>query len=58
MTKQRAEINSSGAKIKSIAEFLINGANGSFTYFDRKKTGLLPLLTENGQTEVKYARGM
>lgn len=37
MTKQRAEINGSGAKIRSIAEFLINGVNGSFTHFDRKK---------------------
>lgn len=37
MTKQRAEINGSGAKIRSIAEFLINGANGSFTHLDRKR---------------------
>lgn len=37
MTKQRAEINSSGVKIRSIAEFLINRMNDSFTDFDQKK---------------------
>lgn len=37
MTKQRAEINESGANIRSIAEFLINGANASFTHLDRKR---------------------
>jgi len=37
MTKQRAEINGSGAKIRSIAEFLINGVNDSFTQFEGEK---------------------
>lgn len=31
MTKQGTEINGSGEKIRSIAEFLINGATVSFT---------------------------
>lgn len=37
MTRQRTEINGSGEKIRSIAEFLINGATVSFTQFDRKR---------------------
>lgn len=57
MTKQRAEINGSGAKIRSIAEFLINGVNDSFTDFDRKKKKTASCSQiESGGAEVKHAQ--
>lgn len=57
MTKQSAEINGSGAKIRSIAEFLINGANDSFIQFEgEKNNSLMPLLIESEGAKVKHAQ--